>query len=194
MARDAPAAESSGTSITTPGSLTDLAKALRETTGAAKDFGEIFGSVWRLYDRHRSKKAAKRLYDLHFAPQGMRAPVQRIAAGQGTKNDFLLIERLLTETASRVEKDIKKLAAFRDRLREQVGWNAVQALDMIIHGQFGSKPEARERLAHIVLLSKADPPPLDEIRSAAQQVERNIDQLNKKLRRLHDLILKSSKR
>jgi hypothetical protein len=123
-----------------------------------------------------------------------RAPLQRIAAGQGTTHDFLLIERLLTETALRVERNIKKLAAFRDRLREKVGWNAVEALDMIIHGQFGSKPEARRRLAQIVLLSKADPRPVDEIRIRAQQVERDIDQLNKKLRRLHDLILKASNR
>ena len=183
---------SSTSSMTFPLSLTDFVKALRELVGLVKDTGQLIGDGAQLYDRRRCKKAAERLYVLSFTPQGMRSPLKRIAAGQGTGEDFGLIERLLLESASRVEENLGKLLAFKDRLREQVSWEAANVLDEIISGPVG-KQVTRQRLARIVGLSKADPPPLDEIRSIAQQVDTDIEQLNEKLKWLHDLVLVAGK-
>src|SRR6266511_4965008 len=130
---------SSTSSMTFPLSLTDFVKALRELVGLVKDTGQLIGDGAQLYDRRRCKKAAERLYVLSFTPQGMRSPLKRIAAGQGTGEDFGLIERLLLESASRVEENLGKLLAFKDRLREQVSWEAANVLDEIISGPVDSR-------------------------------------------------------
>lgn len=66
-------------SMTVPGSLTDLMKALRELIGLMKDTGELISGGVRVYDRRRSKKAAERLYGLAFTPQGMRGGIRYIS-------------------------------------------------------------------------------------------------------------------
>lgn len=191
MAEDAGIPQASNSSMTIPGSLTDIAKAIRELLGLVQDAGQLIGSGVQVYDRRRSRKAAEKLYGLAFTPEGMRGSLQRIAAGDGTDEDFLRIERLLSDTSSQVERDIRKLLAFEDRLREALGWKAAELLHKIISGPFG-KEMTRMRLAQIVAMGRSAPPPLEDMRRLAKQVDSDIEKLNRDLRRLHDLILNAA--
>jgi hypothetical protein len=157
-----------------------------------KDAGELISGGVRVYDRRKSKKAAERLYGLAFTPQGMRAPLQRIAAGEGTKADAAAIEKALAKTAGRVEVSLDKLMKYQKALRESVGWEAADLLNDIVRGPFG-KQVTRYRLGEIVRLSKAEPQHLEEIRAEASQIDSDIGRLNDNLQKLHDLILKSGK-
>lgn len=177
---------------TMPGTATDLVRALRELLGLIKDAVGLLGDGIKIYDRQRSRKAAQRLYNLSFAPQGMRGPLQRLACGEGTTRDLTQIEEMLQATASDVENDIEKLGQLEPLLREKLGWEAADLLDQVIYSPFGKKV-TRVRLGEMVALGKQSPQPMGAIKDKAAEIDAQIGELNANLQRLHDWLLQRCK-
>src|SRR4051794_27956374 len=102
-----------------PGSFQDMAKAVREMIAALRDVGLLVSDTADLFDRRKARGAARNLDKLSFAPDGMRRPLARIAAGNGTHAVVEEIANLLAETATVVENSIRDIGDHRGRIREK---------------------------------------------------------------------------
>jgi hypothetical protein len=136
--------------IVTPGSITDFAKALREMIRALGDVRTCFDSATALYDRRKARAAAKGLATLAFEKSGMRAPLERIAAGAGTPEDIESIYEQLFQTTEEVEQSIHSIVRYKDRLRETVGLEAAFKIGEIITGQPYSKRKIRLSIQQLI--------------------------------------------
>jgi hypothetical protein len=175
-----------------PGSLTDLAKGLRELIAFLRDLAEFVGDgnkvvagKWRA---RRSRVAARNLDVLSFSHSGSRQFLERIAEGSGTVEDLAGIEKMLEATASGVEQSMQELYVYRDMLRETCGMAAAEKLDEIIHGKFG-KGGLRRSLARIVEIGRDQKPLPREVVQIASDALQNITNLNEQIGHLHDLVL-----
>lgn len=119
-------------SIVAPGSVTDFAKAIRETIRALGDVRKIVIGAADLYDHRKARKAASSLSKLAFSKAEMRGPLERIAVGAGSPRDFRDIAAGLAATGDEVEGSIAFLGKYKDRLRELHGFAAAMKLQEII--------------------------------------------------------------
>jgi hypothetical protein len=134
--------------------------------------------------------AAGNLDRLAFAPNGMRTPLARIAAGKGSRADVEEIAKLLAETAGKVEESVLHLGAYHARVRERFGMAASSKLDEVIHGPAG-KMMIRGSLTELVEEARKDNADAQHVQAMANQAVSLIEYLNKDLIELHDLILLS---
>lgn len=192
MAKASQPKDKSDAVVVVPGSLTDLAKALREIIAAIRDVGQLVSDGSKLFDNQRARKAATNLSNLEFTPAGSRRHLERIAAGKATPKDFQAIAEKMASTAGDVERSVLALDKYRNRLRETRGMKAANKLDAIIHGPSG-KMVIRETLRDIVEMSRGPEPSNDTIQASASQALGYIESLNKNLVELHDLVVKPAK-
>src|SRR5271155_1681281 len=170
-------------SLVTPGSVTDLARALRELIKALGDIGKFVGRAADLYDRRKARRAARSLAKLAFPKSGMRGPLERIAAGAGLPEDIEEIARRLAQTAGEIEESIRLIDWYNNRPREQLGMAAALKVEDIIHGPV-NKEMIKMSLSDLV--TALDP-------ERAKQIAVTglfwIEEVNKQLIELHDLVL-----
>lgn len=183
---------SEGTIVAIPGSVTDLAKGLRELIACLRDVAALIGdsgkAVGGTFRNRRSRAAARNLDTLVFSPSGSRQYLERIADGYGTKNDVAGIAAALAATADEVEQSMRELSGYRDTLRESCGMESANALDEIIYGKFG-KDGLRRSLARIVAISnEQEAIPADAVQIAIGALE-TIEGLNRRIAALHDQLL-----
>lgn len=179
--------ETSARDVVLPGTVTDLIKAVREILGLAKDLREAAGWGIEALDKGRRRRAAKSVDGLTFGPDMTRRPLERIAAGQGTPEDYESIAVRLSESAGSVEDSVERLEKYRDRLREEYGLAAANKLTQTIRGE-GGKMSLRFALHLLVHDSKDERSTPESLQDQARWILRNIDLLNANLVELHDLI------
>ena len=175
--------ESAKTEIVIPGSITDIAKALREIIGALRDVGSLVKDGAQLFDKKHAKNAATNLYTLAFAPHGSRQYLERIAEGKGTADDLKAIGQQMADTAAEVEISIQALTRFEQRLRETFGMESAYKLDRVING-----PSGKQMLRHS-LIEMAKAPNVESVQARAKEALAIIDELNQQITDLHDMIL-----
>lgn len=178
----------SKTEVTLPYSFTDMAKAVNEVADLTERAAKWIGAGLDIYNARKSKKAAQNLSELAFGPQGTRKHLERIASGQGTRDDLAAVGTQLEATAERVEQSIGALNKYRDRLRERDGMAATQKLDEIVYGPVG-KRALRQRLRELAELGRQSEPSADRIAALAKDALSMIAKLNKDLASLHDSLI-----
>ena len=140
----------------------------------------------------------------------MREPLRRIAAGEWSETDLDSIEAQLDETAEQVEKNIRKLKKYRDRLREKFGEDAAAKVDSVTNWSDDTnadgkdKPWLRNRLENLVRnaraydYSRVDFPPEDReymedqkkwIEDTASWLASEIENLNSRITEIHNLVM-----
>ena len=178
----------SKTEVALPYSFTDMAKAVNEVADLAERFAKWIGAGLDLYNVRKCRKAAQNLSDLAFGPQGTRKHLERIASGQGTKEDLAAVGAQLEATAERVGQSIEALDKYRDQLREHAGMAAMQKLNEIVYGPVG-KRALRQRLRELADMGRQSEPPVDKIAAIAKDALSMIAKLNKDLASLHDSLV-----
>lgn len=171
-----------------PGTFTDFVKALRELVGLANDVRELAGSGVRAFERSRRRRAGRDLDVLSFGPDQSRNPLERIAEGNGTEEDFDAIKASLARSTDSVEQSISRLDVYRDQLREEFGLAAANKLAEIVRGECG---KVMIRMQMTILAQKATEGAYspEKIQRDAKLVLHSIEQLNVKLVELHDLVV-----
>lgn len=187
MAAEPKETKGSAQDVVLPGTVTDLVKAVREILGLAKDLREVAGWGIEALDKGRRRRAAKSVDGLTFGPDMTRRPLERIAAGQGTPEDYESIAVRLSESAGSVEDSVERLEKYRDRLREEYGLAVASKLTQTIRGE-GGKMSLRIALDLLVHASNDERSTPESLQDQAQWILRNIDLLNANLVELHDLI------
>lgn len=189
MAAEPKEAEGEARDVVLPGTVTDLVKGVREILGLVKDLREFAGWGIDALDKGRRRRAAKNVDGLTFGPDLTRRPLERIAAGQGTAEDYESIAVRLSESAGSVEDSVDQLEKYRDRLREEYGLAAANKLTQTIRGEGGkmSLRFALELLVHDSNDARSTP---ESLQDQARWILRNIDLLNTNLVELHDLIVR----
>jgi hypothetical protein len=177
--------------VVLPGTVTDLVKGTREVLGLVKDLREFVGWGIDALDKGRRRRAAKSVDGLTFGPHLSREPLERIAAEQGTAEDYEMIALRLGESAGNIEENVARLERYRDRLREDYGLEAANKLTAIIHGVGGKMP-LRRSLLELVNCAK-DQFSQEHQQFLAQRILRSIDRLNTNLIELHDLIARPAR-
>ncbi|CAM8819207.1 MULTISPECIES: hypothetical protein [Burkholderia] len=189
MATESSESKGGGRDIVLPGTVTDLIKGVREILGLVKDLREFAGWGIDALDKGQRRRAAKSVDKLTFGPDLSRRPLERIAAGQGTPEDYEMIATRLGESAGTVEESVERLEKYRDRLREEYGLAVANKLTDVIRGA-GGKMSLRLALELLVQDSKDDHSSPEALQYQAQWILRSIDLLNTNLIELHDLIVK----
>jgi hypothetical protein len=200
--------------VTVPYSATDLAKATRSIIATLRDLGEFARDAGEFYDRRKARAAARHLDSLSFGRGGMRDPLARIASGDWLVEDLDSIEQQLKDTAEQIETDINELSKYRDHLREKYGKKAADKLDTITNWSNDpndserDKPWLRDKLEMLVRNARAYDYGRVEIRPEDRQymedqlkwiqdtaiwLGRKIDDLNKRIVEIHDMVLPSTK-
>jgi len=185
---DRTSAEARNVTVITPGSITDIAKAVREAIAALRDIAKLVDDGVNLFDRRKDRTAAKNLSNFIFANAGSRQHLERLSAGVGTLADIEAIGQQMADTAGEVEDSILSLQSYYDHCRERYGLAAATKLQDIMLGPAG-KRMIRYNLLEIVQAGRSEPPNLGHIQSAARQALQSIDYLNSQLIELHDLLL-----
>lgn len=183
---------SEGTVVAIPGSVTDLAKGLRELIACLRDVAALIDdggkAVAGTFRNRRSRGAARNLDTLVFSPAGSRQYLERIADGTGTRDDVAGIAAMLEATADDVERSMRDLSGYRDTLRESCGMEAANALDEIIYGKFG-KDGLRRSLGRIVKIGEGQRAIPAEAVQIAIGALGTIEGLNSRIAELHDQLL-----
>ncbi|SDQ22891.1 hypothetical protein SAMN05443245_0472 [Paraburkholderia fungorum] len=192
MATESNETKGSTRDVVLPGTVTDLVKAVREILGLAKDLREFAGWGIDALDKGHRRRAAKSVDALTFGPDLTRRPLERIAAGQGTADDYELIARRLGESAGTVEESVARLERYRDRLREAYGLAAANKLTDVLRGYRG-KLTLRDALMLMVDDFRGDLSSTEALQYQAQHILISIDQLNADLIQLHDLIIEPAR-
>lgn len=192
MVTESEGAKENARDVVLPGTATDLVKAVREILGLAKDLREFAGWGIEALDKGRRRRAAKSVDGLTFGPDLTRRPLERIATGQGTPEDYESIAVRLSESAGSVEDSVDRLEKYRDKLREEYGLAAANKLTQTIRGE-GGKMSLRFALELLVHDSHDDRSTPESLQDQAQWILRNIDLLNTNLVELHDLIAKPAR-
>ncbi|QVN17268.1 hypothetical protein [Burkholderia pyrrocinia] len=189
MVSESNESEGGGRDIVLPGTVTDLIKGVREILGLVKDLREFAGWGIDALDKGRRRRAAKSVDKLTFGPDLSRQPLERIAAGQGTPEDYEMIATRLGESAGTVKESVDRLERYRDKLREEYGLAASNKLRDVIRGVGGKMP-LRHSLFELVEASKDEQSSQEDLQFLAQRILRSIDRLNANLIELHDLIVR----
>ena len=189
MATESNESKGGGRDIVLPGTVTDLIKGVREVLGLVKDLREFAGWGIDALDKGRRRRAAKSVDKLTFGPDLSRQPLERIAAGQGTPEDYEMIATRLGESAGTVKESVDRLEKYRDKLREEYGLAASNKLRDVIRGVGGKMP-LRHSLFELVEASKDEQSSQEDLQFLAQRILRSIDRLNVNLIELHDLIVR----
>lgn len=178
-------------SLAMPGSVTDFTRAIRELLGSLRDISRFASDASNFYDRKKARRAAKGLATLAFAKSGMYAPLERIAAGNGSPQDLEDIARRLVQTTREVEEGIRQIFDYIDRARERFGLEIGLRLDEAISGgrYIVGKTVIRNHLKLLVHLGQQPEPDLSQIQYEAKYILQCIDSLEKKLTSLRDLLL-----
>jgi hypothetical protein len=173
--------------VITPGSATDLARSVREGIGALRDMMTFSTDMRRLFDRRKARKAAQAIYGLAFTPRGMRAPLERIASGNGSSDDFRAIARRMRETASGVAEKIELLTTKLEiYIRENHGMKFSQELDSLIYYR---KLTIRDDINKFLYLMEHENWDSSKHKSDIDEILKSIKRLNKQLSRVHDKLL-----
>ncbi len=175
-------------SIVTPGSVTDVAKAIREMMKALADLRKIAIGAADLYDQRKARRAAGNLAKLAFSKAGMRGPLERIAAGAGSPRDFEDIAARLAATADEIKDSFTALTKYKDRLRELYGLPAAMEIDAILYGPAFGKEMIRYSLQQLVT-SQNRSASADVIQREAQSILSHVEELNNHLIELHNMLV-----
>lgn len=178
--------------IVLPGTVTDLVKGVREILGLVRDLREFAGWGIDALDKGRRRRAAKSVDGLTFGPDRSRQPLESIASGQGTAEDYEMIAVRLGESAGSVEDSVDRLEKYRDRLREEYGLAAANKLTDVLRGE-GGKMSLRLALELLVHDSNDERSTPEALQDQARWILQNIDLLNTNLVELHDLIVKPAR-
>ncbi|MCR9056307.1 MAG: hypothetical protein NXI02_03150 [Rhodobacteraceae bacterium] len=178
--------ETPASDVTMPGSLTDVAKALRELIGLFHDVKEtaIEGVEW--FRARSAGKTAESLDFISFKADGFLDPLTRIESGSYTDLEFKKLKDYLAETQRGVEERIRVIHAKEKEIRRIVGAELGSSLLNSVYGKYG-KFEIRKKIEDLVQL-KEKGANKKNLQKKAKDIIKMIDNLNKNLWKLHDLL------
>jgi hypothetical protein len=147
---------------------------------------EVIRDLWSLKERRQKEGIASNAASLAFWRDGMWAPLQRIAAGQGTKGDLDEIERNYRATHREVATITRRLRQTRQQLgRLPGGLEIGQKIEDLLLGP-SMKWQIRRSLADLVEGKEFDTARAQNI---AKETCTNIEQFNLGLAQLHRELL-----
>lgn len=180
------------TSIVTPGSLTDFAKALRELIAAFRDVAGVVNDGLGFRRRWKAGQAADDLDGISFPAGGFRRPLMKIASGTGSPSDVDDLEQLLHITAEKITVRIDALRKCRDDVRRTHGAAVGHSLSNIIDGPDG-KFVIRYEIEGLISIIR-NGCDIHRQQDQAGHILEMIDNFNANLVELHDMIFPPQQR
>lgn len=177
----------STTTIVTPFTLANFARALRELIGLFREAAGIGRDGADLLRRRRAGAAASDLDSIAFPPRGFCRSLQRIATGQGTDADVDELERRLKATAEEVADRVQGLRRYKPVVREQCGAAAGRKLIDLMDGPDG-KFVIRYEIEGLISTWRGGRSTKADNEQQAAKVLAMISSFNDKLIELHDVI------
>lgn len=174
--------------------IVDFSSKTHKIFTALSDLGRLVKGAANLLDRKKAKRAARHLAALAFMPDGMQRPLERIAAGVGTPDDFSAISDLLDETDKKIKTAMTSLSKDSHLVRENHGMDQFMKLNRLLHGYAG-KSVIREDLTLMIEYFRDDDllDDRDFVADTARDLLRDIKNFNNRLIKIHDTILPPSK-
>ena len=135
-----------------------------------------------VFSHRHARKAATSLDRLTFVE--LRAPLARIAAGNGSPEDIAIIDKFMTDSAISIEQNIDYLNTYRDTFREQFGLEMSLSYRELLIGKSQLASTLRGSCREFIETATTDPHHKlvdDYIKNYAAYLLKRIDKLNKTL-------------
>jgi hypothetical protein len=178
--------------IVTPLSITDIVKAIREILGLVQDATRMVTAAGGAIQKYKGQDIAGAIDDLAFKSDGSRKHLERIAEGKANIRDFEGIATLMNQTGGRVEAAIHYLQSNRKFIRQRHGMAIANQIDEIIYAG-GGKTSIRLDLEMLARMENNFYSP-DDVATKARRILANINTLNEKLEKAHDILIELEKR
>jgi hypothetical protein len=183
-----PGQQHPATMVSLPGSLADIAKALRELIGVFTDVAPLVDRGLRYTARKKSRSAAGRIDNLRFRPDGFRRPLRAIASGSFTHSQISELRTQLFDTEKVVGESIAALEKYRTTIRETYGMAMADKLDDLLIG-FTGKDYIRYLIRELISDADSNIDDRDSLSRQASYLLGLIDDLNTGLAELHDMVV-----
>ena len=176
-----------------PGTVADLVTRIRAIQCLVQDLRELAEWGIEALDRGHRHRAATGINGLpHLGAHLPGHPLERIAAGLGTSDDYEWITTRLCDAAGTVEECVNHLERYRDTLHGECGPGAANTLTNVIRGG-GGNMTLRLALELLVEESRNGQHPPGALQRQAQSIVRFIDLLNTNLAELLELIVRHAR-